>query len=207
LELLLEQLDYKYNPRKGVKIKILGQGGLRTLSGVEEEGKIVVDLPNEDENVIVTTLLPKTSPLYKFKLDMEFYLPLFKVTTIKLGSKNSYISNPYLFNNDLDRVGGFNLLRGFDEQAIYTSFYSVFTFEYRLLLEQNSFIGVFFDQAYLQKNTYLDQSDDFPYGFGASVSFQTKPGIFTVMYAAGRQLGNPISFSSAKIHFGFISLF
>lgn len=207
LELFLEQLDYKYNPRKGVKIKIVTQGGLRTLSGSEQDGKIIVNLPSEDEDIAISALLPKTSPLYKFKVDMEFYIPLFKVTTIKLASKNSYIHNPYLFSNDLDRIGGFNILRGFDEQAVFTSLYSVFTFEYRLLLEQNSFVGLFFDQAYIQKNTFVEQSDDFPFGFGASISFQTKPGIFTVMYAIGRQQGNPVNFSSAKIHFGFISLF
>lgn len=207
LEVQLEQLDYKFNPRKGVKVKVIAQGGIRTLSGAEDQGKIIVNLPSDEEDVAITSLLPKTSTLYKFKLDMEFYLPLFKVTTIKLASKNSYINNPYLFSNDLERIGGFNLLRGFDEQSLFTSLHSVFTVEYRLLLEQNSFIGVFFDQAYIQRNTFLDQSDDFPFGFGASISFQTKPGIFTVMYAVGRQQGNPVSFTSAKIHFGFISLF
>jgi hypothetical protein len=207
IELLLEQLDYKYNPRKGIKIRVITLGGLRTLSGVEVDGNIVLDLPSDDESIAISALLPKTSPLYKFKLDMEFYVPLFKAMTIKLASKNSYIHNPYLFTNDLDRIGGFNLLRGFDEQAIFTSLYSVFTFEYRLLLEQNSFIGLFVDQAYIQNNTFLEHSDDFPIGFGASISFQTKPGIFTIMYAVGKQQGNPVSFTSAKIHFGFVSLF
>lgn len=207
LELLLEQLDYRFNPRKGVKIKVVAQGGLRTLSGLEDDDKIAIEFPSDDQSISISALIPKTSPLYKFKLDMEYYIPLFELMTIKLASKNSYINNPYLFNNDLDRIGGFKLLRGFDEQSIFTSFSSVFTFEYRFLLEQNSFIGLFYDHGYIQSNTFLNQSDDFPLGFGASISFQTKPGIFTIMYAVGRQRGNPVNFSSAKIHFGFVSLF
>ena len=207
IELFLEQLDYKFNPRKGVKIRGVAQGGVRTISGIELDGDIIVALPSTDDQIVATALLPKSSNVYKFKLDVELYVPLFKVTTIKLASKNSYIKNPYLFNNDLDRIGGFNILRGFDEQSIFTSLSSVFTLEYRLLLEQNSFVGVFFDQAYVQEYTYLERSEDFPFGFGASISFQTKPGIFSITYAVGRQRGNPVSFTSAKIHFGFVSLF
>lgn len=203
----VEDLDYKYNPIKGFKINVKAQGGTRVLNGNDVEGKISIDLPNDQEQVMVTALLPKTSTLYRLELNADFYLPLFKVTTLKLSTKSAYIKNPYLFNNDLDRIGGFSLLRGFDEQSIFTSLYSVLTAEYRLILEQNSFFALFFDQAYTQKNTFLNHEDDFPFGIGASISFQTKPGIFTIMYAVGKQLDNPISFTSAKIHFGFVSLF
>lgn len=207
VEVQVAQLDYKFNPRKGVKLKASAQGGLRTLSGANDEGKVIVDIPSDDPALTLEALLPEKSPLYRFNLELESYVPLFKITTIKLASKSAFISNPYLFDNDLYRIGGFNLLRGFDEQVIFTSLYSVFTLEYRLILEQNSFLGIFYDQAYVQRNTFLSQSDDFPFGFGASISFQTKPGIFSVMYAVGREQGNPVNFTSAKIHFGFVSLF
>ena len=38
-------------------------------------------------------------------------------------------------------------------------------------------------------------------------SFETKAGIFSLNYAVGKQLNNPIDFSSAKIHFGFLNQF
>lgn len=208
LEYSMQVLDYKYNPRKGYRFNVVFQGGNRTLDGGNAEDETVeINYPSDNDNISITALIPKSSAIYKAELNFEYYIPLYKIMTLKLATQNAYVHNNYLFNNDLSRLGGFHLLRGFDEQSLFTSLYSVLTIEYRLLLEQNSFIGVFFDQAYTQKNTFIDQGDDFPFGFGASINFQTKPGIFSLMYAVGRQQGNPISFTSAKIHFGFISLF
>jgi len=48
---------------------------------------------------------------------------------------------------------------------------------------------------------------DNPFGFGAGMSFETKAGIFSIMYALGKQFDNPIDMKSAKIHFGIISTF
>ncbi len=201
-------LDYKYNPTKGYALNFVFQAGTRTITGTSEEtDKVEVAIPSTDPDIVITALVPKSGTIYKLQGDAEFYFPFFKITTLKLGVKNAYIINDFLFDNDLNRIGGFNLLRGFDEQSMYTSLYSVWTLEYRLLLEQNSFFGFFLDQAYTQKKTYTESVTDFPFGFGASINFQTKPGIFSVMYAVGKQKGNLISFQSAKIHFGFVSLF
>lgn len=208
VDYFVEQLDYRYNPRKGFRFNFVFQGGNRTLDGGSAaDDQVEINIPSDDQIVFATALIPKTATIYKAKLDLEFYVPLFQLMALKIASKNAYIHNPYLFDNDLNRIGGFHLLRGFDEQSIFSSLYSVLTVEYRLLLEQNSFIAAFFDQAYTQKHTFLENEEDFPFGFGASINFQTKPGVFSVMYAVGRQKGNPVSFTSAKIHFGFISLF
>ena len=43
---------------------------------------------------------------------------------------------------------------------------------------------------------------DTPFGFGAGVHLAVKSGVFYLEYALGRQLGNPISFKTGKIHFG-----
>jgi hypothetical protein len=42
----------------------------------------------------------------------------------------------------------------------------------------------------------------FPFGFGAGIAFTTKAGLFYLSYALGKQLDNPISFKTGKIHFG-----
>ena len=206
LEVQLEKLDYRYNPTRGTRVTASVQGGTRTIGG-GEDGKVEVTYPLADSNVTATSLIPDRSNLLKFYLTGEYYIPLFKVTTIKLASSSGYLLNPYLFDNDLDRIGGFALLRGFDEQSLYVSLYSIFTVEYRLLLERNSYVGLFFDGAFTERQTFTRYEKDWPYGFGASISFQTKPGIFSIMYAVGSQQGNPVEFRSAKIHFGFVSLF
>ncbi len=207
LAFTLEKLDYRFNPRKGIRLFLSAQGGNKSLQGTDEKGKIKVPITSDNPNLVINALLPKTTAIYHFKAEVDYYIPFFKITTLKLSTKNAYISNPYLFDNDLLRIGGFRILRGFDEQSIYASFYSIFTIEYRLLLEQNSYIALFFDQAYTERKTYTVSQADRPFGFGASINFQTKPGIFSITYALGSQKGNPINFPSAKIHFGFVSLF
>ena len=206
LELQLERLDYRYNPTKGVRLIASAQGGTRSIGG-GEDGTVEVQYPVGDSNLVETSLIPDRSNLFKFYLTGEYYIPFLNVTTLKLASSSGYLFNPFLFDNDLERIGGFALLRGFDEQSLYVSLYSVFTIEYRLLLERNSYVGLFFDGAFTERSTFTLYEKDWPYGFGATISFQTKPGIFSIMYAVGSQKGNPVEFRSAKIHFGFVSLF
>ena len=98
--------------------------------------------------------------------------------------------------------------RGFDEESILASVFTVITMEYRILLEQNSNLYLFTDVGwYKYFSANKDPKDDTPYGFGAGINFQTKAGIFSVNYALGSQNKNPILFKSAKIHFGIINYF
>ena len=105
------------------------------------------------------------------------------------------------------RIGGYRLLRGFDEEAIYTPFYSIFTSEFRLLLSQNSYFNVFTDIGLVEDETKGAQSIDVPIGFGIGLALETRGGIFSLSYALGKNLDNKIEFRNGKIHFGFISLF
>lgn len=206
IEFVLDERDYKYNPRKGILFEFLAKAGIKKLTGTPTDGKILIPL-NETDNVSSAIYAPQSSNIYEAKIGIEAYIPIFKVTSIKIGSNSGWIYNPYLLDNDLSRLGGFQLLRGFDESSIFASTYSIATLEYRILFEQNSHLAVFFDQALIQKTSLTENSIDYPFGFGAGVNFQTKPGIFSVSYAVGRQNNNPIDFSAAKIHFGFINLF
>ena len=61
--------------------------------------------------------------------------------------------------------------------------------------------------SFIVKNTLIENTTNYPFGFGIGVNFQTKPGIFSVSYAVGKQNGNPIDLSVAKIHFGIVNLF
>jgi hemolysin activation/secretion protein len=111
------------------------------------------------------------------------------------------------FQNELLRIGGLKTLRGFDEESIFTTSYSIFTLEYRFLLEQNSYIYLFGDGAWYENNNVKEYVNDTPIGFGAGISFETKAGIFSINYALGKQFDNPIQLRSGKIHFGIVNYF
>ena len=74
---------------------------------------------------------------------------------------------------------------------------------------KGSFLYIFFDYAYIDAKTanVTENTIDFPLGFGAGISFETRAGIFGISLAYGRQQGNPLDFGSPKVHFGYISLF
>lgn len=190
-----ENLDYSLNPRKGYRIDFNGSLG----------NKRIKKNPEIDESLYQNINL-KTN-IYNTELNGEFYLPISKRSVIKFGTKNGYTFNENLFDNELLRIGGLLTLRGFDEESIFASLYSIETLEYRFILEQNSYLFAFFDRAYYESDTYDDFVADRPFGFGAGMSFETKAGIFSISYAVGKQFDNPILFRSAKIHFGFVNFF
>lgn len=206
IEFLMDERDYKFNPRKGFLLKVFGKAGIKKLTGIASDGQILIPL-SSTEDLTTSISAPQTSNVYESKIQFEAFLPIFKVTTIKLATNNGWLYNRYLLDNDLTRLGGFNILRGFDESSIFASTYSINTIEYRILFEQNSHLAIFYDQGILQKSTLIEETISFPFGFGVGVNFQTKPGIFSVSYAVGKQNNNPIDFSAAKIHFGFVNLF
>ncbi|MBL4667825.1 MAG: BamA/TamA family outer membrane protein, partial [Flavobacteriales bacterium] len=140
-------------------------------------------------------------------LNIDYYIPITKRSVIKLSSKNGYIFNENLFDNELLRIGGLLTLRGFDEESIFASLYTIETLEYRYILEQNSYLFLFIDGAYYENDGIDKFISDRPFGFGAGMSFETKAGIFSISYAIGKQFDNPIVFRSAKIHFGFVNFF
>jgi outer membrane protein assembly factor BamA len=143
-------------------------------------------------------------------LTFDLFIPLSKRNVLNLGVAGGYRSSKSMFENELYRLGGIATLRGFDEESILASVYSVGTFEYRYLLEQNSYLYLFFDGAYYENKVRQMKGDEWidqPIGYGAGISFETKAGIFSINYAIGQQKGNPPDLKSAKVHFGIVNWF
>ncbi|MGB0881779.1 MAG: POTRA domain-containing protein [Vicingaceae bacterium] len=195
IEIHNEKLDYLLNPRKGHQVTISGSSG----------NKSIKQNPQIDEKLYEGVNLKST--LYNAELNANYYIPLSKRSVIKLASKSSYTFNENLFENELLRIGGLHTLRGFDEESIFANLYTIETLEYRYLLEQNSYLYLFFDGAYYESDALDQFIADRPFGFGTGMSFETKAGIFSISYAVGKQFDNPIEFRSAKIHFGFVNFF
>src|SRR5690606_25384173 len=140
-------------------------------------------------------------------LNIGTYIPLGNRSTFLVRARGAYLLNENMFRNEIYRIGGLKTLRGFNEQSIFASAYVVGTAEYRFILEENSNVFVFFDQAIYEDRTDEKTLSDTPFGFGAGINFETNAGIFSLTYALGKQLENPVEIRSGKIHFGFISFF
>ncbi|MCE9537757.1 MAG: BamA/TamA family outer membrane protein [Bacteroidetes bacterium] len=190
-----ERLDYRLNPRKGFSFIGNASAGTKNI-------KI-----NRKLNPVVYEKLKLNSTQYNADIEASVFIPAMDRTTIKAGVQAAFLYGETIFQNELFRIGGLKTLRGFDEESIYASAFSIFTLEYRYILEQNSYLYVFGDGAYYEKNSINNLIHDTPIGFGAGISFETKAGIFSINYALGKQFDNPIQLRSGKIHFGIVNYF
>ena len=99
------------------------------------------------------------------------------------------------------------MLRGFNEESILASVYSVGSLEYRYLVGVNSFLFTFVDGGWAKNDVPGYALNSFYLGIGAGLAFETKAGIFNMSYAVGKQGNNPFEFSQAKIHLGYVNFF
>lgn len=195
-------LDYKYNPRKGVEFNVFGGAGFKRISNSNalDDG---LNLNADNKTVEIEA-----------GIELNVYYPIYRNFVFHFGNTTRYLDQfvdedkeAVLFENELYRFGGANSLRGFDESIFYASVYSIQNAEVRYLFEQNSAFYIFWNGAYYYKNVTQVVTEDFPWGFGLGMNFQTKAGIFSLSYALGKQFDNPIEIRTAKIHFGYISRF
>jgi outer membrane protein assembly factor BamA len=188
------KLDQKITPLKGFDLEVQAAIGTRKIN------------PSENfrpEDVFESA----NSQQLKAVANLKYYLKTGSRSVIYLHNYTGILSGKNIFDNEAFRIGGFKTLRGFDEQSIITNAFSVQTIEFRYLIEQNSFINLFVDQAYISQTFVNLSENDFPLGIGAGITFQTKVGIASLNYALGKARNNPLNLQNGKIHFGIISYF
>ena len=207
LEIFLQRLNYRFNPVSGYIFQASVAAGARTI----KKNNTILSLYDFQENKTFGYLYD-TTKLTTFQMHLSFMIDKFwKITnrqTIRTMLEAKYFFANRVLDNEKYRIGGVNLLRGFDDRSIYTPYYAVANLEYRFLISKNSYFFAFFNAAMVQEVRHFKYRPfDFPYGFGAGTAFETKIGLFGLSYALGTQLDNPITFKSGKIHFGYVNYF
>jgi hypothetical protein len=195
LGFFVEQLDYRFNPRKGIAINLQGSVGSRQI---RKNPKI--------NDAAYSTIQLKTSQ-YQLEGTATGYINLIKNHVLKLSSQFGSVFGNTIYKNELFRIGGLRTLRGFDEESIYASTYVIPTIEYRFLFEKNSNIFLFAEGAWYENGNVSGYTNDTPMSVGAGINFETKAGIFNLSYALGKQYSNGFDLRIGKIHAGLTALF
>ena len=203
-----QQLDNRINPQKGYTAKAQIGAGIKQI----RTNSAILNLVDESDRTFNFQSLYDSLSLRTFQISSEaplaYYYPIGRRVTVKTELNGGLLfSQDSLYQNELYRIGGNRLLRGFDEESISASAYGMLTIEPRLLLNQSSYLFAFLDYAYLQNKSIGNDITDFPLGFGLGLSLGTPAGIVRMSYAIGKQSGNPIDFRAAKIHFGYVNYF
>jgi outer membrane protein assembly factor BamA len=200
--------DYRLNPRKGNEFHITTSVGIKKL----RKNNKVVDLkdpanPGFDFERLYDTVKLKT---YQFRVRATAarYFPLGNQrSTVKTAVNAGIFQSGNIFRNELFQLGGYKLLRGFDEESQYLSRFAIATVEYRYLVGQNSFFYVLADGGWGQDNSQDKQLNYSYLGTGVGLAFETKAGIFNLAWAVGKRNDTQFNLRQSKVHFGFVNYF
>jgi outer membrane protein assembly factor BamA len=200
--------DYRFNPLKGYAIFAKAGAGLRRV----KQNNDILQLRSAIDTSFSFAQLYDTVQLNSVQTRLEanlvYHIKLAKRSTLRLAlSGASLLGQAKPYRNELFRIGGNKLLRGFDEESIFASSYAVATVEARYLLSTNAYAFVFGDFAYVEEISSQTRQFDRPIGFGLGLALETKVGIFGLTYALGTRQDQTLQIRNAKIHFGYVNVF
>lgn len=185
-------LDQAVFPTRGVKTSLVVSAGQKEIIKNSSLGEELYD------GLMLTTIQSSAN------LSIENYSKIKGRSVFFQHLRSSALFNQQLFQNDLVRMGGLRHLRGFNENEFYSQHYTSLATEWRFLLEKESYLVSFVDQAviYSQSNQWI-----YALGFGGGMALKVNNGVFRLMIALGAAEGQPLDATQPKIHFGFESRF
>lgn len=197
--------DYKLNPLSGNEVRIITSVGLKNIK--RNNDILNIKDPSFNYASLYDSVKAK-SYQFRARLSAAHYFRTGKQSTFKAALNAGYYTSPNIFRNELFQIGGYKLLRGFNEESIYATQYGVATAEYRYRLGLNSNLFGFVDAGWA-KNQYQDVNVKNTFiGTGLGLLFETKFGLLNISYAIGKR--DDVKFNlreSSKIHFGYINYF
>jgi outer membrane protein assembly factor BamA len=200
----LNNTNYPFNPRSGNALQFFVSAGQKNI----KENNTIVQIKDTSFNYaqLYDTVKLK-SYQFRVRVSATHYFPVGKQATVKTAVNAGVYQSSSYFNNELFQIGGYKLLRGFDEESIFANRYAVGTLEYHYLLGQNSYFFGFSDVGEAHYQSGLVNFSHTYIGVGFGLAFETKTGIFNITYAIGKTDGSNFSFQQSKIHLGFVTVF
>lgn len=205
LELLLDRTDYRLNPRKGFRIRINGTG-LRRKFTRSDAITTLKDVAGFDYSSLYDSLQERSTQ-FRAGGDAALFLPLGKSLVLRPGYAGGWVRSGITFQNELYQIGGFHLLRGFDEQSIFASQYQLLNLELRLLFTGNSNVYLFSDNAWVETAFQDFRQEGWYHGIGIGGNLEMKNGLFSIGLGVGKGGGQNLELRQAKVHFGYVSFF
>ena len=141
----------------------------------------------------------RVSSIFSYIFNLNFK------NSIYLQSTSSVLSSDTYLTNELFRFGGINSIRGFNENSIDASLYTVLNTEYRYQFNEGMYLHSIIDFAYFENQPLLLKQK--LYSFGIGMGLKTKAGIFKFNIANGNSDDQDFSFSNTKIHLSLSSRF
>ena len=207
LEFEKSKTNYRLNPRSGYEFKLGGLAGTKKI----KKNNAILELkdptdPGYDFDKLYDTVKLKSYQI-RFTSSVAKYFPAGRQGTFKTAINGGALLSDNIFRNELFQVGGYKLLRGFDEESQYLSQYALGTLEYRYLIGLNSYFFGFVDGGWGRNNSRNSKYTHSYIGTGLGLALETKTSLFTIAWAVGKREDSPFNLRQSKIHLGFVNYF
>jgi outer membrane protein assembly factor BamA len=198
--------DYRLNPRKGNEFNLTTSAGNKKV----KKNDLVMQLEDPSDPSFKFASLYDTIKQggyqYRITASGAHYIQLAHQSTLKLAANAGIYQSGSIYRNELFQIGGYRLLRGFNEESQFVSRYGIATIEYRYLIGLNSAFFAFADAGWGKH--LLEVKQDHTYlGTGLGLSFETRAGIINLAWAVGKRDDGDLNLRDSKIHIGFASYF
>ena len=198
--------NYRFNPQRGNELLVTASVGIKNI----KRNNQILELKDPNDPLFSFGKLYDTVKLktYQFRVvaTVAHYFPVGKQSVFKAGINGGVFNSANIFRNELFQIGGYRLLRGFDEESQYVSQYAIGTLEYQYLIGQNSNFFAFIDGGWGQPGLLKAKGHTY-IGTGLGLSFETKAGLFNLAWALGKRDDTDLNLRQSKIHFGFVNYF
>lgn len=196
--------NYRRNPRRGWELYAAATAGMRNI----QKNALVLEIKNPEFNYpgLYDTIQLKS---YQFRVRSTAakYFPIGKQAALQVKMAGGWLQSPQLYRNELFQIGGYKIMRGFDEESIYASRYLVNTVEYRYLVNMNSYFFAFGDLGFTGNRSSIGRVNNRFIGVGFGMAFETQAGFFNLSLAAGKRDANAFDLKQTKIHLGYVNYF
>ncbi|MDJ0646007.1 MAG: hypothetical protein QNJ57_08520 [Flavobacteriaceae bacterium] len=120
-------------------------------------------------------------------------------------NETSFLNSDNYITNELFRIGGVNSIRGFNEESIFASLYSIVNLEYRYNPNNSSYIYTISDGAFIRNQLSTTSEQIFSLGLG--YAFSTNFGLLNLSYAIGKFNSQDFDFNNSRLHLKIVSFF
>jgi len=158
-----------------------------------------------DSEIGTRTTIDSEEQQFRISAQLSHIFNLNTRNSIYLNNSTSVLSSDSYLTNELFRFGGINSIRGFSENSIDASLFSVLNTEYRYLMGRTTYLHSIIDLAYFENQT-LELKEEL-YSFGLGLGLQTEAGVFRLNIANGVSTMQNFKFSNTKIHISLSSRF
>jgi hemolysin activation/secretion protein len=124
---------------------------------------------------------------YRGSLKISSYIPFKPWLVLKLGLEGMVYRAPVVYFNELERFGGIKNLRGFNEQSIFASEFSMATVELRFVSGNTGYLAPFYHLGRFRDGSgTVNPTSGYLHGMGIQTAFTTAAGILNLAWALGK---------------------